>query len=685
MEADYFLRDNDYPLAIERLEKAIPFVKKKKYRVRHLFTLADLYPRTGNKTMAGQYYNEVINANPHYDLSFQSKLRLAEVAESVENIREVRAYLEQLTRDDKNISYYDQIYFVLAKLDYTDGNIAGAKSNLNKSIQSSKDNTTQRAMSYLMMGDIHFAERSYLPSKSYYDSAGRFLSKDYPDYEEFNNRQKVLGDLITNLVTYETQDSLLRFIAKPRDEQERIIDDIIEQETIARESSQENVNNMQAAFPFDANQTMQAPTIPGSGRPGISAWDDPAILQQGMNDFLRMWGDRPLQDNWRRRTTILKTAITNTAPSDSVLNDGNPVSLPGLEDVPADRMRFYKGLPITAVQQNISKNQIQDALFNIGNIYNTQLKEDDKALEYYLLLLTRYPDSKYLLNVWYNVYKIYTDKGDNATASGYAQKIINKFPESDVALLIKDPVAYGQKFESRRQNPALEAFYLETYNNFKEGNCSNVVLALNEANGRFSPNYLADKFDYMRVICHGRNDTASFVDSLYTLAKRHPGTEVARQSMELAKQLDKTPAAKVQKVPEQPTQPNGTPKPKTSYKLRNESVHHFLIIVNTDQKTIDQIKDELTVLNQQYFSAQSLSVLNFLYDKSGNQQVILVRGFTSNKQAMNYFNFIQQRESLLQNLAAPTLLAISDDNFKTLMSSKDLQGYIEFFNENYPK
>ncbi|HAK70402.1 MAG TPA: hypothetical protein DCM15_03400, partial [Cryomorphaceae bacterium] len=79
-----------------------------------------------------------------------------------------------MLKDDKNITYRDQIFYVwaLKELDlehYPDG-----EALLRNSIESSVSNPKQKGKSYLRLAGIEFDFRDFYSAQAYYDSAITF-------------------------------------------------------------------------------------------------------------------------------------------------------------------------------------------------------------------------------------------------------------------------------------------------------------------------------------------------------------------------------------------------------------------------------------------------------------------------------------------------------------------------------
>ena len=106
------------------IKKQLPFREcfngkhKKEFKTRLIFILAQLYQERNFK--ASTYYEWVVKRNPDYDMAFQAKINRA-LSFSGGDSKAIKAQLLKMLKDDKNIEYFDQIYFALAEIAFSDG------------------------------------------------------------------------------------------------------------------------------------------------------------------------------------------------------------------------------------------------------------------------------------------------------------------------------------------------------------------------------------------------------------------------------------------------------------------------------------------------------------------------------------------------------------------------------------
>lgn len=103
---------------------------------------------------------------------------------------------------------------------------------------------------------------------------------------------------------------------------------------------------------------------------------------------------------------------------------------------------------------------MQEGLYNIGLILKDQLEDYDAAAIDWDDLMKRYPDNIYRLDVYYNMYMMYTRDGRHNLAEHYRALILKEFPDSKYAVAMRDP-AYIDNL--RRMHAEQESLYEKAY------------------------------------------------------------------------------------------------------------------------------------------------------------------------------------------------------------------------------
>ena len=115
------------------------------------------------------------------------------------------------------------------------------------------------------------------------------------------------------------------------------------------------------------------------------------------------WGDRTLEDNWRRKNRQNLSDLTGgmNAEGDS-LNGGNG---PLIFDNKS-REFYLVNIPLTDSAMEQSNLRLEDALYNMGVIYKENLLDYQESINAFEELLSRYPEGRYTAPAMYNLHDL---------------------------------------------------------------------------------------------------------------------------------------------------------------------------------------------------------------------------------------------------------------------------------------
>ena len=147
------------------------------------------------------------------------------------DIKKIRKYFTKLLKDSKNEEFKDKIYFEMGRFEAKHNNLNKAIENFKSSIRVSKNNPKQKAYAYLELGKLYFEHfKKYTLAKDYYDSTITVLPKTDERYASIKERQEILTDFVTQINTIQLQDSLLNLAAMNKNDLDKLLDDVIEQQ-----------------------------------------------------------------------------------------------------------------------------------------------------------------------------------------------------------------------------------------------------------------------------------------------------------------------------------------------------------------------------------------------------------------------------------------------------------------------
>ena len=675
LEAEYFLMMGNNEKAVQELKKAIPLTTSKKQKARFLYVLGQIEEMKGNTKQATEYYKECASLHPPYEMYFSSKIKRALTVQGNDATQKVKKELKKMLRDDKNFDFRDQIYYAMAEIAIKEKDTITGLKDLYLSTSTSVQNTHQRGVSYLREADIYFQQTEYQLAQAYYDSAVGFLPKDFKDYDFIVSKKNSLTGLVKNLEIIQHEDSILKVAALDTNKRNALIKKIIEDLT-AQEKRIEEEKKLLSEKKDNGNTTTSPTTSGGNNTPGAWYFYNSASISFGFSDFVKKWGGRTLEDNWRRsnKETITPTEVEtvvdkkDTSHKSTVIADNH-------------KKEFYlKGLPFTDEAKEESKAKIIEAYNNVGGIYKEQLKNLDRSIETFEVLNKRYPGNKYELQNYYQLYRLFLIKKNQKQSDYYKNLIVSKYPDTEFARIIKNP-DYNKELQASKH--IVENYYQETFTAYNSGKYNDVLAMVTQADSLYGGSELMPKFALLRAYSIGR--TSSLLDYENALTKiiiKYPkDIPTKKRAQELIDEIKKFKSGKGNDT----TRTGGADTVKALFNVDLETEHWVMIILPNGKKSVNEFKAKISDFNTQYFSLANLSVFSTFLGM--DFQVVTIRAFENSAKAMDYYSLINSDQNVFKDVdqGKVSLTVITPDNYKTFFTEKKKTEYEKFFKENYTK
>lgn len=502
-KAEYLRIFERYDEMIPLLEEAAPLQKKRDMRSRMYFILGQIYQLNGNDTLAYKNYRKVVKSNPPYEMLFISKLNLYQVTNinDAASKKKLNKYYAKLLKDPKNEEYKDKIYYEMALFEYKQKNTSKAIEYLKKSSQASKSAGYQKGFTYLKLAEIYYDDlEDYENAGAYYDSTAATFNKKDKRFPLISKREKVLDEFVKHINIIKRQDSLLAVAKLDTASLSKLIDTIIAREQAVYKAKQLALKKQKD------NPTSNVPNAAiANADPNAISWyfSNALAVQNGQLEFTSKWGSRTLQDHWRRSKKETIIDFEADAPSDSskTKSDSSKIVEREKSDVSTlkiDRKKYFIDIPYTDSQKVAANKKIEDALFQVANIYNHKLDETDRAIRTYNKLLERYPETKYEPEVLYNLYLIYKERKDAKNMDRCKELLFAKHPNSIYSKLIRNPNYYR---DTKIANKYAEAEYRSVYELYKKNNFNSADSVASVIIAKYPDSDILDKLVYIKILC----------------------------------------------------------------------------------------------------------------------------------------------------------------------------------------
>ena len=682
VQADYFIKRGLFSEAEQCLLRAIKSGAKKKDKARYAFIVAQLYEDQKNNTKAREYYQKAISFKPIYDVVFNAQMKKARLVD-IKNgdPKKLIKDLEKMARDMKNQEYLDVIYYTIGEIYEKEKNIELATLNYKLSIKNSKDNAKQKALSFLKLGEINFEQTNYAASESYYDSTMISLPKNYKDYDAIEKRKQTLATLVSYIKTIQREDSLQR-IAKMTDaDRTKFIEKMIKKMEEDEEKKKEELELAKSKDQPKDNGT----AIPNNGLPQMSDgvkgdwyFYNQTTIAFGIGDFTKKWGNnRKLEDNWRRSQKALTVdyGINGVDTTDNEIASGKIKNSTKSQN--KKPIEFYlKDLPISDSSITASNNKIIDAYYNLGSTYKEDLNNNKKAISTFEELNNRYTDHKYKLAIYYQLYNIFTSVRNKTQADVYKNKLLNEYPNSEYAQIIKNP---NYTSEKNNQKGEVEIFYTQVFNEYSEQKYTEAYAKSKESVSKFGKNEFSSQFAYIKALSLGKlkgiDSLEASLKEVQVLYAKEPVAKKAQEMLEVIYNL---------KHPSEATSKNPIVNNTDTFTL-DLGAPHFLIIIYPDDPSIgNPFTSSLGDFNNKFYSAEKIEVNSNLFGQG--QQITICKTFKNSQTALAYMDNVSKDKTVFSANVKPelfSLMVISADNFPKLNKKKQGDYYKPFFLDHY--
>lgn len=670
---DFYIKQGKFKDAIPFLLKAISYTRHKYTRTRYTFLMAQLYAKTGDNVQASEYYDKVVNMNPHYEMAFNAKINRALTYQTGASSRkDIEKELKKMLRDDKNNDYRDQIYYAIGQLYFKDKNFDEAIKYFKLSLESGKDNNRQRAKTQITLADWYYAIPDYVNAQVYYDSAVGLIDEHYPDYQTLLTKSISLTNLVKNLNAYQFNDSVLKLAALSSEELNNLVDELIEKEKKDEEEKALKIqeDEQQRLDMNDALAQQVNTTTPGSNN-----WYfyNPTIKTLGHKDFVKNWGNRKLEDNWRRKNKNSTSFDALASETSGEKSDAKTEKTKAKTKVTNKLSRDYylQDIPFTDSAKIEANKKIANGLYNVGMIYGDELKDYQKSINTFEELLKRYPNYENRLQVYFKIYSLAKINADLNRESIYQDKIVKEFPNSNYAKLITNPNYISEMQAVEKQ---ISENYSQTLQLYQQGNYDQVEVRSLQAMKDYPSDKLFPNYKYLFTVTSGlKKDTISFITDLQKFEAKYPKTELAASAQIIIEYLQNKHPEIIEKQNEI-----------VAHELFSASMNemHYFIYSVPDQTNMNQLIFNIINFNLDNFDTLKLEVKKLNIGKDFYCQV---GQFKNGDESMVYLRKIITSDEIFHDLNRQNLLpfVISQSNLKAMTESGKDQQYLIFYKENY--
>ncbi len=658
--AHLYLKQEQYSQAINMLNEAISVEKNKSIKARYAYIIAQIQERNGAYTEALDSYQRVRSFRPTQIMEFNALLNSIKLEARTNDNENIIKQIEKLLKETKYSEYKDQIYYTLGEVKFLNNDKDGAIAAFENSLEYSKGNQIQNLESNYRLATLLYESEDYVASKKYYDNTAQIMEKQDSRYPEVKRFSESLTDIAKNIEIISLQDSLITIATMSKDDRIELAKKLKEQEK---------------TFDLSDEKTTEESGNKGIVRSGLRgnstffAYNTAAKIN-GAQVFQTKWGDRVLEDNWRRSKKLGGSQIADTNDEENIQIQEEDQELSD-----AEMARIFSDVPFSEAQRAKANKMLRDAYFDLGVAFRDKIKNYKKSNEALGILETRFPKSPKEQDAFYYQYLSYGDLNNMAKANEYKAKIISRFPESKFALLLNDP-SYAEQLLTSEQK--LQNYYDETYVLFQNNNYNAVRERLGAVDQMYDSKHpLKSKFALLEAMTIGQADgKEAYLSALKNVTTRHPNTPEEKRAKEIMRFLRGNQNAFDEVLYDEALE---------KFTLSDNKLHYVIaVLFDSNDKKKRDAKIAITGYNKKYNKLDKLRVTDIYLSTKDKTQIVLVRKFKNKEKAMDYYETVMANKSeYIDDSIAYELYAVTQKNYREIIKQKSISDYKVFFEAKY--
>lgn len=499
--AQAYLNTKSIDSAITQLEIASNHTKNNDEVGRYRFIQGQLYNVLGKKDSANYAFDRVIELNrrtpriylisahlekiKNFDYKNGNKLELLEHLTRLEEVRENRPFL-------------DKIYHQIGVFYLKTSSDSAAVNYFNKSLRTNSKDNVLMARNYEILGNMNFDASVYRTAGAYFDSTMSKLKLNSKPFRVIKRKRDNLDDVIFYEDIAKVNDSILHLVNLPEAEKLSYFKSFVEklkvqaQADAKKAKAAERNKGLATVSTSIGGKQINTSGTPLPGQAAAFYFYNPTTVAYGKNEFIKIWGNRTLEDDWRWSVKKASAVGSNNALNTELTANVSNEEL-------FDPQFYISKIPTAKKEIDSLLKDRNYAYFQLGLIYKEKFKEYELAKDKFQNLLKSNPEERLILPSKYNLYKIYELLGANDKALITKDDIVKSYPKSRYATILTNPELAGLKDEN---SPA--SLYESTYVLHENQEYGQVIAKCDEYINTFDGESIVPKFELLKATASGR-------------------------------------------------------------------------------------------------------------------------------------------------------------------------------------
>lgn len=725
--ANYLMRNNEYEKAIPYMDLAIRNEKNKIQKLRLKYILGQLYAQAGDNVNAYNAFGKVQGMNTPYRFSVNARINQLAL-DDIKPKKEIISKLKKYTKGNKNENYLDKVYYTIGNIYLHDQDTTNAVKNYQLAISESKEGGYDKILSQIRLGGLYYDKHEFILAQPCYSGALEGLKKTNEHYQLVSFRSAILDELVIPFRVIREQDSLQYLANLPEEQRLSIINEriqVLKDEEKAKQHEEEyqerfDKQTEQSSFDWDdlGNQSLfqkqpsqnlnQPFTFQNADNSSAFYFYNTQTVKQGKVSFQKQWGNRKLEDNWRRKDksgSEIGHYFTDDNDSfvenDSILDFNNQDKSQFENDIDYQNSNakdeadiysvdyYLQQLPLTDEKIEQSNVLIEDALFKMGNIYKEKLEDLQLARQTFELDLERFPETPNKEEIYYQLFLIYMQLDDKNMMAMYRNKLLTEFSDNKYAMMLSEP---DYEWNLKNLHLLQDSLYEATYEAYLDSDIKTVRDNFNSILKKYPFSSIMPKFQLLNTLTYVQTkDLKSLKNGLEDIVRDYPESDVAELANDMLSHIkdgrvllsDGTPIRGMKwNISDEDEE--GAILDEKELQFADDQDSNYMLLLFYKSKTIDRNKLLYQVADYN-FSNYVIQTFDLNFEQDPPLEMLQIKGFKKFSNIRSYLRRAFEADGLIQQID-PTILMIpiSVENSKILMV-KGLDDYISFYKEHYGK
>ncbi len=632
--------------ALTQLKVAAEFTKKNREKARYNFIIGQLYNEFGQKDSANLVFDKIIDMHRKIPRPYYINAHLAKVSnfdmDSGDKL-EFEEYLADLEENRENRPFLDKIYYRIGEYHRANESDSMAVVYYNKSLRTNTGDKQLKSFEYTTLGDMNFDEANYRIAGAYYDSTMTNLKLNSKPFRVIKKKRENLDDVIYYEDIAQVNDSILNLVSLSEADRLAIFTEYTADLKLKAEEAQEKAEaaervNSGMATAQTTNKVGKTQRADPGGKQDFYFYNQ-TTLSFGKNEFVKVWGDRELKDNWR-----LSSSAINKAKNQS----GSSVVADASNDELFDPEFYISKIPSDQkVIDSIGKER-NFAYYQLGSIYKEKFKEYELAQDKLEKLLINNPEERLVLPSKYNLYKIYVELGLDAKAENMKTDIISNHSDSRYAQILLNPTS---EFAKDENSP--ERIYEGLYKKFNNQEYAEVISGAEANILKFEGDPIVPKFEILKASAKGRLfGFEDYKDGVNYIALTYPNSEEGKRAEVILSEVIPLLAKKEF--------------------VDNESANHFNVLYPFEVSQKEEINEFVEKLNDAVSKITYFDLTTSIDVYDTNTIFVVVHGLKSVQGASGFAEIIEENKHKIVH----DYYSISSPNYEIVQRHKNLNEYL---------